>query len=391
MKTKVIADLVSKVDEKVAQLERKIKKNGGSLIYTKSEPFIQEDETDYHFERNVVEITLESNYVIEGYEFVASLEYVPELKTNLIKTAGVQDNIPEKYRSSNICEHCNTKRNRKHTVLLRNTETGEYKQVGNSCVKDYIGIKVENYLSYLSWFKSLEEYVESISKEEYSRGSVAFKVRDILEQTVAEVNQFGYISKQQSYDSDRVSTSSVIFCIFNDIGSICNREIHRYDITDSIKDTVNTVYDFINNVEPTADYERNLKTLLQLEYVTNKDLGLVVSAYGYYLRETAKKKNTESETHSEWVGEIGQRIIIKATPEIVTSFDTEWCWCYIYKFVQDGNVFIWKKSGLFGEYEPNGYIFTPYESEITFKATVVDHKVYNGVKQTIINRGKIIK
>ena len=394
MKATIIAELVKQLDEKVASIEKKVKKQGGTIIYTKSEPYMVSDKESNQYGQEVVDIEVEASYQISGWEFIASLEYIDG--TNLVKGAGKVENIPEKYVHSNICEHCNTNRARKNTILLRNTETGDYKQVGRSCVKDYVGIDAEHYLSYLSWFASLEDYLETLEHQIGGGYSIAYNIKDVLEQTITEVQHFGYISKSTVAENGGEKTSSVIYYILTGLTPEYNsaRSYERYEITEEQEALAEQVVKFILAINEPTDYERNLQVLINAGYATRKNLGLAVSIYGYYLRQTKVAKERQEISDSEWVGEIGQRITITAKPELITSYETEYGYTYVYRFVENGNVFIWKKSGSFGEWitDPKGGThYVSYDDVITFKATVKEHSEYGGVKQTIINRGKIIK
>lgn len=58
---------------------------------------------------------------------------------NLIRTIARQLDIPARYRSSgSACEHCAKVRSRKRTYLLRN-ELNEFRQIGGSCIQEFIG------------------------------------------------------------------------------------------------------------------------------------------------------------------------------------------------------------------------------------------------------------
>ena len=82
---------------------------------------------------------------------------------------------------------------------------------------------------------------------------------------------------------------------------------------------------------------------------------------------------------SGYVGEVGQRIDIEATVTFVMGFDGFYGTTYINTLVdRDGNVFVYKGKHLASKGD-----------QVTLKATVKDHSVYKGTKQTVINRPKI--
>lgn len=94
-------------------------------------------------------------------------------------------------------------------------------------------------------------------------------------------------------------------------------------------------------------------------------------------RETAQQT---ADKHSEYVGEVGERITVKTeTIHLLASWDNQWGVTYLYKLVDvDGNIFIW--------YASRPCSATGGE---TIKATVKDHGERNGVKQTIVTRCSI--
>ena len=75
---------------------------------------------------------------LKDWEFVAVLEHTDE--GTVIKRALGGPEIPDEYRNiDKKCDHCGLSRVRLSTFVVRNTKTGEFKQVGSSCVKDFVG------------------------------------------------------------------------------------------------------------------------------------------------------------------------------------------------------------------------------------------------------------
>lgn len=82
---------------------------------------------------------------IHGWTFLATIDHSPS-SGNIIRVNPNTDfAVPEKYRSiDRLCDHCNKIRNRKDTFLLRCDATGEIKQIGRQCIRDFIGHDIES-------------------------------------------------------------------------------------------------------------------------------------------------------------------------------------------------------------------------------------------------------
>lgn len=72
------------------------------------------------------------------WEILAHLQQ--EVAGNVITKICAEEVNPEWHKLECVCEHCNTRRNRKSTYLVRNTKSGEVRQVGKTCLKEYTGI-----------------------------------------------------------------------------------------------------------------------------------------------------------------------------------------------------------------------------------------------------------
>lgn len=387
MKFSILKSLIPTVEEKMEYYNNRFaKKKFGTLTVKYSEPYIEEKD---HRKIQFVDVEVYGKYKIPGWEFVASLEWISDTNSNIIKKVDSDIEVPREYLTSTKCDHCHSNRMRKYTVVLYNEETKEFKQVGRSCVKDYIGANVEDYLSYLSIFDNMYDWLNSLPKEGRNKQDNIFKVDEVLEQTIEEVNHCGYVSQttiQNWNDSHPYEdycplekTSSQIFKIMNEVTGYGTNELVRpkYEITLETIAKVKEIKDFISNLEDKDDYTHNIKTLLQTEYIDNKNLGLVVSSVGYYLRETELKNIQKEESNSEYIGNIGDKIEFTSDVTTISSYYTEYGITYIYKFIVKGNIIIWRTN-------------KKLDGVLTIRGTIKEHSEYKGVKQTIITRGKVI-
>ena len=197
MKYTIVKDLVPMFEQKMQRYAKKFAKNG-SYTYLKSKSYVCEDKTDFRYGYWLVDLDVEAYYKIGNYSFVAALEWIEEAEENLIKKASESIYVPEIYKTRRECDHCKTNRKRKSTILLQNSDSGEYIQVGKTCVKDYIGYDLGNYANYLSFFSDLEDYLLSCERENIKRFRPQYRVIEILEQTFSDVKLHGYISKAKA-------------------------------------------------------------------------------------------------------------------------------------------------------------------------------------------------
>lgn len=393
MKFTVASGLVNLFEEKLNKFQRKFQKYGNGVIsYTKSEPYICEDKNSSKYLCKVVDMDVEGDYKVEGFGFVAALDFDEESKMNIVRKSPETPNIPERFVTRCQCDHCKINRERKYTVLLHNEETGEYIQVGKSCLKDYLGKDIVDYASYLDLFSSLEEYLEEIEKKSNPPHIAEYvEVKEILIQAAVDSRKNGYISKKMiqdwyekndpegeyGFDCPFTTTASHIYAMISN--PVKNPKYKEEDITEEDKQMVENVINFVNENKEESDYSRNLYILINKKYVLFKDLGLVVSAVGSYIRETKKNEKKEDKEESEFIGNVGEKIEITAKPECVFSTDTQYGMCYIYRFMVGKDVVVWKTGKRIDT-----------EKEITIKATVKDHNVYRNTKQTEVTRAKVV-
>lgn len=373
--------LVGVFESKLATFAKKFNKYGyGEISYSKSSPYTVErkDDNGRVFLESVVDIDIDASYKINDYEFIATLEFDTEVGENIIRKANDDVQVPVMYRKRTSCDHCKTNRMRLHTILLRNTKSGEFIQVGKSCVKDYLGVDIGNYASYLSFYNDVEE----MSRDIYVGARLAreYGVKDILLQTIESVKHNGYVSKQSAYDNNTDSTSSRVWLAINEVKDRKGELLYeRYETSNETAEYLEKVIAFLNDYDDTNDYVHNLKNLAKKSSIESSDFGMVVSTIGWYLREINKDKERKERQHSEWVGEVGQRITFTATPKCLFSTSTEFGWFYIYSFEVDGNQIIWKTSK---DLE---------EKEITLIGTIKELNMRNGIKQTEVTRCRVAK
>lgn len=139
-----------RLEKKLNRIKNKCKKYGCEFSYkVVGEEYRKHEGMAIRF----VLVEAEGTAVINGWEFVAEVEHTEN--GNIIRGTGIE--VPERYyHCEPICEHCKTNRRRKYVYIVRNTQTGEFKMVGKSCLNDYThGMNAEFAAAYLSLFDEL--------------------------------------------------------------------------------------------------------------------------------------------------------------------------------------------------------------------------------------------
>ena len=329
--------------------------------------------------------------IINNWELVASCE--KKENGTLIKVIPGK-NYPEHYRTKLICEHCNSDRYRKHTFIIHNIITEEYKMVGKSCLKDFLGHVDPNYYAeVLQWLSEpeLSEYDHLGGRGEY-RVDIVF----YLNYVAACIREKGWVSRTKAQEAGYHATADLAITA-----------IHA--LTKPVKDKYGNIIEFPNPNEQDIklaknalnwakslsgnlnDYLYNINLLAHEESIKHSDMGFVASIVSSYIRhvekqiEQERKQTAQKENAiSGYVGEIKKRQDFEVTYLNSFSFENDFGTMFIHKFIDnDNNIFIWKtNNSLYDDVEQN--------NKIKLKGTIKDHVEYKGEKQTHITRCKVI-
>lgn len=158
MKYAIYEGNVDRLEKKLKRISNKCKAYGCDFHYEHTGEEFRElkDEKGNKYTARFVLVEAEGTAIINDWEFIAELEHT-ENGNIITGVAGVE--VPERYYTTRpMCEHCNSKRFRKNTYIVRNKKTGEFKQVGKSCLKDFThGMSAEAITQYMSLFDTLIE------------------------------------------------------------------------------------------------------------------------------------------------------------------------------------------------------------------------------------------
>jgi hypothetical protein len=348
--------------------------------------------------------------------FVATLHHVNGQGTLI---HGLDDiEIPSRYRTEGkpLCEHCNTRRPRKDTCLVLHESTGEFKQVGSSCLKDFLG---HDSPAQIAAMCGLIMSVGELDEEFGFNGGGGSYYREyalaaVLAMAALFIRKEGrYVSNSEAKASEEeaqwggpppvTSTSRMVSDAFEslDLLRIRRDEAAKKEldsITPSKEDeaAANAARAWVaDEMEAKSNFDHNLKTAANFELVDRRSLGIacyILPAHQKYLAKEAARKLNEQYGESEHVGTVKKREVFTLT--LTNLFDIEGMYgtTTIHKFRDlQGNVVTWFAS--------NPYI-VPDEDDskdrmavgetYNIKATVKEHKEYKGTKETVISRAAFV-
>lgn len=392
MKFSIFEDNMPRLIKKMAVIEKKCTKHGCEFHFEELGEEFHEVKLEDGTIATLRFITVEAEGTAKAndWEFIATVQHMTPV--NLISCYRTEYSVPERYYYSKpICEHCNTTRSRKDTYLVRNTITGEWKQVGKSCLKEFTrGLSAEAVAEYISWF---EELVKGESN--YFNPSRKYtNTLDAVMVAVEAVNKFGYKKTRDdeggyNCDSTASTVSKVLYRINPGYDTLMDQGFTWE--TQENESKAKAILAWVRSLTPeVGSYLSNLKAACGDDYCESRNFGLIASSVAAYNREMEKQQREASrkqtEAKSGWVGSVGQRIELKdVSLKLITSWYTDFGPTYMYKMTDaNGNIFTWKTGKWLGNDS-----CVPEGAKITIKGTIKEHSDYHGTKQTELTRCKV--
>lgn len=383
---------IETLEKKLAHISKKCAKYGNEFSYTKGESFfetIKEAQPGHDITIKFIPVNVSGTAHIANWEFIATLEH--HYNGNIIKRYNTEIEIPGRFKTSpNVCEHCHVKRDRLNLYVIHNTETGEWKQVGKSCLKSYTNGLSAEYVA--AWMSAIDILTDAEGQllgdvgDELSDGRCHpyYEIESILSAAWAITEKYGYC-KVDEEPSTKSLVRSLIVNGIEDTEKLyrvklpSEHDIFSGDASLIVKDVVN----YYTSLDDSSEFIHNVQVILSERYCEPKNFGLLVYLpYGYKkAMEKVAREQMEREDNAdcEYFGEVGKRYKnVVVTLSTLTSYETDYGVTMIYKMVDaENHVFTWKTSNYF---IPGNY---------TVAMSVKDHKEYRGQKQTEVTRCKL--
>lgn len=333
-----------------------------------------------------VEVHGERPY-IKGWRFCGKLEHLPGTNEVVVKELNEAD-VPVQYRTCEPnCDHCKTNRNRRDTFVIKHTETGEHKQIGRSCLKDFFGGKdpeaVAAFFEFLCEGREELRDLEAWEEGGASPQSLYYDPERILMFAASAIRADGsYISAREGEEREVIPTGFLVRANLTiPPGRLPKRE--RLDVQDQDKAKAEEVLAWLrSDVVAAKDetYFRNLRVMTDAEAVSYRNIGMYASAVAAFERDQAQRLVREAAEQSRYVGTEGEKIATKV--ELVgtrTIPGYQFGDKTLYRFIDpEGNLLVWFSSG-------QGCDMVVGNS-YHIRGTVKKHEEYRGAKQTTLER-----
>ena len=326
-----------------------------------------------------------------------------------------------------MCEHCNTVRQRKKLIVVKDKETGEVRTVGTNCLFEYTNIEPELIMKLYQTLetplygdptirRSLEQYdlFDFIGKAHR-----LFGYNNVYEKRMGWSLFYGVFYNPILASADPsteglVLDESISFLVPYDYGSMNTNPFSKFSLdtlrqkgrpalpmSDEVIDVASEIISYCANLEGRSDFERNLKTIAQNGVVTKKNSGLAASMWFVWNRAREEGKlesvfgfqpieevGVEDIPVSEHLGEMGERIEFTGVLMRKSSRESQWGMTHLLVFttVEGGNYpagseVVWWAST--NKRLPN------VGDLVRVRGTVKRHGEFKGVPNTTIGRGHL--
>ena len=387
------SERLNELNARIATLNKKAAKYSIPPIKCVLGTEIVTEINDEKFLKTPVTVTFEPIVVAGGWTFSASIEHevIDGKFKNLVSGYNLSKEDEVKYREcSSDCEHCKTKRQRNLTYICKSA-TGETRQVGSSCLKDYLGVSVEAAVMSLNILSELSQLDDE--EEGFGHGGSCRLdyLKDVVAMTLAVVSKHGWMSQAKAEMTMKdVTTKDLVGKYLHptpfdkerlyptqEQSELAESIISRWESTLKIK------FDTANDELDTFQYKVALA--VALGYVKPKVFSIIVAATN---RESGiiQKEKTPNTEKDEFIPNCVQKdkVVLDLTMCRITKIPSDYGTTSIMSFKDiEGRKVVWFASSEVDE--------TEWKIGETFKikATIKDFKdnVKFG-KQTIITRAK---
>lgn len=328
---------------------------------------------------------------LKGWEFLATIEPFDD---KVMIRAVPNTEVPVSYRDADPehCDHCQKRRQRLATFVVRHTDTGEYKQVGRNCVADFLGHRLPlSWLTFMGELSDLDEFAGSLGRSEPD----AWGLDVFLALVACDIRQSHWVSRTAARESPiKVATVDCVLGYLWNAHKMDPEDRAYWKPTQADRDTAAKAIEWAQGLPEDAveasDYLYNVSLVVGAEYTTQRTAGIAASIIAAYHRELGRQVERAKDKASEHFGEIKKRADYTLTLVRHTGWDSQFGYTNLYVFrTPEGNLATWKSKNYIRD--PECYTREAAVGDtITVKATVKEHTEYKGTKQTVLTRCKVL-
>lgn len=311
----------------------------------------------------------------QGWDVIAVINTDPQTGVTTVDSMpGYEGQFSRESVRKRMCDECQVIRKRNRVLVVREAATGKIKQVGGSCVRNYVGWSPT--MPRLDLLLGLNEFLNySVGRPEANDTLTVLAVAHDI------VAQHGYlpVSSAEYYE---IPTSERVKDALASSGYRC-----AMDPEEAIRLARGTV-EWVMASDNDSDYMANLRAVAASDEVSDRHVGILASAVYAQEREARREAERAAENEakqvSEWVGEVKERRDFDLTIDSIRTVSGQYGDTTIYSLSDaDGSRFKWFASrAALGDYEG---------VNVTVKATVKKHAEWDGVKETHLTRAKLVR
>lgn len=356
---------------------KKVLKEGYTIVKEKDQLI---GRRDYHLveHRQCVYHIQGHQPVIEGWTFVARLEFFAKDAHPLVMVVPGQTCPDHFFHShSTLCEHCHQKRTRKYAYVLKHIETGEYKQVGKSCLADFIRSDVNEYLEYFAQFWS----VDFLCQEEdeagyYAKSPILIDAEDLI-RCMRLIKEYGFHSAK----SEESTAQHYWAAVYNQKHP--DHALILQAITNEEREYILSILTEGACLQSQGNsFLHNIKELCQFSTWESKYLGFLVAWLGTCFKKHNDTVLKSKQKENSYVGKIGDRLQAQVLMKDIKVFDSNWGMSYLHLCETESgqSVIFYSQKRLIKE----------LNQLVSIKGSVKDLKEYQQTKQTVLTRVKLM-
>lgn len=338
---------------------------------------------------------------VSGWEFVATVTGFGQDFKQVNISPMFKGKLPDRFRSTDsTCQHCNNQRQRREVYILRNTGSGNFKQVGKQCLKDFLGSS--DVAAVLKYIDQIHDLMSSDRRDRCvvnDLSSVVYEEADRwLAHTFACLEAHGWVPASLAHDSQGKYTSTRarvwerLYTKNSKYPPTFHAEPRHYEQARECQKWIREHY-YREDGELRSglqDFDYNLATCVQKGHIHPKSLGIATYAPQAYLKHLGKVEERKKQVRlDEYFGEVGKMVNLEIKVTAVIGLgDTGYGSSFLHIARDtDGRTFVWRRDHRQVE---------NYGDTIKIRAKVKKHETrYNKFtntdeKQTVLSLVKVV-
>jgi hypothetical protein len=336
---------------------------------------------------------------LNGWSFLATINHTDD--GNVVRAMPGTEPDPVWQTVPSKCDHCKWKRKRNDSYIVQN-DAGVVKQVGRSCLADFIGHKnpheVAKYAEFLVAATEACEVAHSTAAHQAAFKAAAggirhfdpnlhpmLDLRTYLAKTLQVIREEGWVSKKEAWETGKNSTADrALFRLFEDTEPA---PLSDHTIA---TDAVN----WVESLDPEGnDY---FKTLVAVAgngsgAFDHKRIGVVASIAHVYPQVVAKKARAvmlEQSGMSPYLGDKGDTKAFTGTVVMRRHYQGRYGPGVVLKFADEHGRISTAFLKATDVHNLEGFLPHPVKTgtKLWVECVIADHETYQGEKQTKLTK-----